>query len=165
MDDSGPMLKEKAIVYWRQGEQGPETVLLEYGAFCPSFSPDGKSMLYTRRGDEDYYWKRYKGGQAIAVREKEVLAVEAIEGEQPVAALEAALSERTAGVPTGLPWGIDFGDGIPRHPLMLYEMLFLGLLWPALAAARRRSGGAGRTVPAAIRRGIAAIRRNATFPA
>ncbi len=28
-----------------------------------SYSPDGSKMLYVRKGNEDYYWKRYKGGQ------------------------------------------------------------------------------------------------------
>lgn len=28
-----------------------------------SFSPDGRKILYCRRGDEEYYWKRYKGGR------------------------------------------------------------------------------------------------------
>ena len=28
------------------------------------------------------------------------------------------------GAPTSLPWGIDFGDGIRRHPTQLYEMVF-----------------------------------------
>lgn len=28
------------------------------------------------------------------------------------------------GVPTGLPWGVDFGDGVPRHPTQLYETVF-----------------------------------------
>lgn len=53
----------------------------------------------------------------------------------------AGLYDDTYGVPTGLPWGVDFGDGIPRHPTQLYEMLLaLGALWawqrwrPALAA-------------------------------
>jgi phosphatidylglycerol:prolipoprotein diacylglycerol transferase len=33
------------------------------------------------------------------------------------------------GQPTSLPWGVNFGDGIPRHPTQLYEALFvLGLL-------------------------------------
>jgi prolipoprotein diacylglyceryltransferase len=35
------------------------------------------------------------------------------------------LSDRTYGVATTLPWGVDFGDGIPRHPTQLYEILFL----------------------------------------
>src|SRR4051812_13526609 len=28
------------------------------------------------------------------------------------------------GQPTGLPWGVDFGDGLRRHPTQLYESLF-----------------------------------------
>jgi phosphatidylglycerol---prolipoprotein diacylglyceryl transferase len=32
------------------------------------------------------------------------------------------------GVPTDLPWGMDFGDGIARHPVMLYQVLLLGLM-------------------------------------
>jgi prolipoprotein diacylglyceryltransferase len=35
------------------------------------------------------------------------------------------LSDRTYGGPTSLPWGVDFGDGIRRHPTQLYEALFL----------------------------------------
>ena len=33
----------------------------------------------------------------------------------------AGLAEYTYGTPTRLPWGVDFGDGIPRHPVQLYE--------------------------------------------
>lgn len=29
-----------------------------------------------------------------------------------------------SGLPTDLPWGVDFGDGIPRHPTQIYESLF-----------------------------------------
>lgn len=45
----------------------------------------------------------------------------------------AGLRDRTYGTPTALPWGVDFGDGIRRHPTQLYEvaaMIALGwLLW------------------------------------
>jgi phosphatidylglycerol:prolipoprotein diacylglycerol transferase len=27
----------------------------------------------------------------------------------------------TYGTPTSLSWGVDFGDGVPRHPVQLYE--------------------------------------------
>jgi prolipoprotein diacylglyceryltransferase len=37
----------------------------------------------------------------------------------------AGLADDTYGTPTGLPWGVDFGDGIRRHPTQLYEMVFL----------------------------------------
>jgi phosphatidylglycerol---prolipoprotein diacylglyceryl transferase len=42
----------------------------------------------------------------------------------------AGLHDDTYGVPTSLPWGVDFGDGTPRHPTQLYEIgvvLSLGL--------------------------------------
>jgi prolipoprotein diacylglyceryltransferase len=35
------------------------------------------------------------------------------------------LSDNTCGVRTRLPWGVDYGDGIPRHPAQIYEILFL----------------------------------------
>ena len=35
------------------------------------------------------------------------------------------LSDRTYGIATNLPWGVDFGDGILRHPTQLYEIIFL----------------------------------------
>lgn len=50
----------------------------------------------------------------------------------------AGLEDGTFGNPTGLPSGIDFGDGIPRHPTQLYEILFAGLLWWWLAKIKPR---------------------------
>src|SRR4051812_16386763 len=43
----------------------------------------------------------------------------------------SGLPDYTYGIPTTLPWGVDFGDGIPRHPVQLYESFaVLGfLLW------------------------------------
>lgn len=38
------------------------------------------------------------------------------------------LSDGTYGVATSLPWGIDFGDGVLRHPTALYESAFLVIL-------------------------------------
>jgi phosphatidylglycerol---prolipoprotein diacylglyceryl transferase len=42
------------------------------------------------------------------------------------------LSDNTYGTPTTIPWAINFGDGIPRHPTQLYEIIFLLLLIPIL---------------------------------
>ena len=42
------------------------------------------------------------------------------------------LSDNTYGTPTSLPWAVDFGDGIPRHPTQLYEIVFLLALIPVL---------------------------------
>ncbi len=40
----------------------------------------------------------------------------------------AGLADDTYGTPTSLPWGVDFGDGVSRHPTQLYEVGFLCLL-------------------------------------
>lgn len=40
----------------------------------------------------------------------------------------AGLTDHTYGFQTALPWGVDFGDGIARHPTQIYEMLFMLLL-------------------------------------
>ena len=48
------------------------------------------------------------------------------------------LSDDTYGVPTNLPWAINFGDGIPRHPTQLYEIAFLLLLIPILYRVLRK---------------------------
>ncbi len=42
----------------------------------------------------------------------------------------AGLADDTYGTPTRLPWGVDSGDGVPRHPTQLYELIFLlALAW------------------------------------
>ncbi|WP_109485646.1 prolipoprotein diacylglyceryl transferase [Occallatibacter savannae] len=45
----------------------------------------------------------------------------------------AGLSDDTFGKPTQLPWAVDFGDGIGRHPTQLYEIIFLAILAFALS--------------------------------
>ncbi|HVW58452.1 MAG TPA: prolipoprotein diacylglyceryl transferase family protein [Puia sp.] len=40
--------------------------------------------------------------------------------------------EETYGTPTSLPWGMYLGDGLRRHPVALYEILFLLLLGATL---------------------------------
>jgi len=52
----------------------------------------------------------------------------------------AGLPDYTYGIATTLPWGVDFGDGIPRHPVQLYESLSMFLfLTIYLSAIARRS--------------------------
>ena len=38
------------------------------------------------------------------------------------------LADQTHGLPSRLPWAVDFGDGIPRHPAQLYEAIYVLLL-------------------------------------
>ncbi len=40
----------------------------------------------------------------------------------------AGLADDTFGVPTSLPWGVDFGDGVSRHPTQAYEIVFCIML-------------------------------------
>ena len=39
----------------------------------------------------------------------------------------SGLEDQTHGTPTALPWGHDFGDGMLRHPVQLYESFAMGL--------------------------------------
>lgn len=55
------------------------------------------------------------------------------------------LTDDTYGTVTTLPWGVDFGDGIKRHPVQIYEILFLVLLIPMLRMFWRRQPALGDT--------------------
>jgi phosphatidylglycerol:prolipoprotein diacylglycerol transferase len=56
-----------------------------------------------------------------------------------IGCLLTGLDDHTIGVATSLPWGIDFGDGLARHPMPFYEILFLVVLIVVLV--RWRSHG------------------------
>ena len=49
-------------------------------------------------------------------------------------AIATGLRDFTYGLPTTLPWGVDFGDGIPRHPTMVYEMILLAVFFVVFVA-------------------------------
>jgi phosphatidylglycerol---prolipoprotein diacylglyceryl transferase len=48
----------------------------------------------------------------------------------------AGLPDQTYGLPTNLPWAWDFGDGVPRHPTQIYEIVFLVVLATVVARGR-----------------------------
>ncbi len=48
----------------------------------------------------------------------------------------AGLADGTFGNPTTLAWGVDFGDGVARHPTQLYEIAFVLMLAGVLIARR-----------------------------
>ena len=50
----------------------------------------------------------------------------------------AGVAEPTYGLETSLPWGINLGDGIYRHPLPLYEICFLLFLWFGLVRLEKK---------------------------
>ncbi len=52
----------------------------------------------------------------------------------------SGLEDETHGTPTTLPWGHDFGDGISRHPVQLYESFTMAaFLAAALILIARRN--------------------------
>jgi prolipoprotein diacylglyceryltransferase len=51
----------------------------------------------------------------------------------------SGLPDGTYGTETKLPWGVDFGDGVFRHPAAIYETLFLLALVPLLVRLMRRT--------------------------
>ena len=50
----------------------------------------------------------------------------------------AGLHDGTFGNPTALPWRMDFGDGMARHPTQLYDIVFVLLLGGLLLKLRPR---------------------------
>jgi prolipoprotein diacylglyceryltransferase len=56
----------------------------------------------------------------------------------------AGLDDMTYGTPTTLPWGVDFGDGVPRHPVQLYESATMAMFLVAFLLMLRQGGGVVR---------------------
>ena len=48
------------------------------------------------------------------------------------------LPDHTYGIATSLPWGVDFGDGVRRHPTQLYEIVFCIVLAALILLRMRR---------------------------
>ena len=65
--------------------------------------------------------------------------------------LFAGLPDRTYGIPTTLPWGVDLGDGIARHPVQIYESLAMAAFLAVYLA------GLAVQAPWAMRRGFYAL--------
>jgi len=62
--------------------------------------------------------------------------------------LFSGLPDRTYGLPTRLPWGVDLGDRIARHPVQVYESVAMALFLAAYLM------GLARRAPWAMRRGF-----------
>jgi phosphatidylglycerol:prolipoprotein diacylglycerol transferase len=54
----------------------------------------------------------------------------------------AGLDDMTYGTPTTLSWGVDFGDGIRRHPVQLYESATMAVFLAVFIALVRRGNDA-----------------------
>ncbi|MBI3714862.1 MAG: prolipoprotein diacylglyceryl transferase [Betaproteobacteria bacterium] len=65
--------------------------------------------------------------------------------------------DTTYGIPTGLPWAWDYGDGVGRHPTALYEMLLVAGLFALVWRSARLHASPGARF-AAFLLGYCAIR-------
>ena len=88
------------------------------------------------------------GGYFGVVAIKWALGIEVKTGDSFAAPVAAAIAVgRLAcfvggccfGTPTQLPWGVDFGDGIRRHPTQLYEFAFHAICAVILTALQRKN--------------------------
>lgn len=80
-------------------------------------------------------WKRVNG---VSARTGAALAAPLAAGVAAgrIGCFLAGLEDFTYGTPTALPWGHDFGDGVARHPVQLYESAAMAaflIVWLALA--------------------------------
>jgi len=60
-----------------------------------------------------------------------------------IGCLLAGVSDDTHGIATALPWGLDLGDGVRRHPVQLYEsaaMILLALVLSRISPPRFAEG-------------------------
>ena len=107
-----------------------------------------------------YTWLYYIGGQTIAGGiaggilgieiTKKILKIKRKTGDLfvyplilgimigRIGCLLTGVTDGTVGLPCNLPWCFNQGDGIPRHPTSLYEILFLGIMWIIIKQIEKR---------------------------
>ena len=61
------------------------------------------------------------------------------------------IEDDTSGIPTALPWAMDLGDGVRRHPTQLYELIVLAAMVVPLWRLARRTMALSVSPPAATR--------------
>jgi len=79
-----------------------------------------------------------------------------------IGCLLTGVADDTSGTPTSLPWGMDLGDGVLRHPTQIYEIVVLAaMVRPLWRLARRtmavaaESGDTGEPASGVLREGDA----------
>jgi phosphatidylglycerol:prolipoprotein diacylglycerol transferase len=55
-----------------------------------------------------------------------------------VGCFSMGIYEETYGIPTTLPWGMHLGDKYLRHPVALYEIIFIAIVWISLALLEKK---------------------------
>jgi phosphatidylglycerol:prolipoprotein diacylglycerol transferase len=79
---------------------------------------------------------KWRTGVAVATGDAYVRAIGYGLALGRVGCFFSGVTDGTHGIATTLPWGMDLGDGIARHPTAMYEILFLLVLVPTLGRAR-----------------------------
>jgi phosphatidylglycerol:prolipoprotein diacylglycerol transferase len=120
------------ILYWREmvGRQGAWDVLISGRSIVGGLLGGAVAVLLVKR--------------ALHIRERKGdLFAPAIALGMAIGRIGCFLRGCCYGTPTTLPWGVDFGDGIARHPTQLYEALFMLGTFAGLMAIKDRAGPPG----------------------
>jgi prolipoprotein diacylglyceryltransferase len=124
------------LLYWLSD---PRLTLGRAAALDPVFLMGGKSMVGALVGGlVAVEWAKKRLGVRRATGDLFAVPLAAGIATGRIGCFLTGLDDHTYGVPAALPWAIDFGDGVTRHPTQLYETAFLLLLIPALVALGRR---------------------------
>lgn len=119
------------------GSKLPFALADSRGAFCvQAWISDGKTILFGLAGGyigvevaKALTGVRTKTGDAFAIPVAVSIGI---------GRLGCFVGRCCYGVPTTLPWGVDFGDGVRRHPTQLYEIAFHFLMAAVLVFIERR---------------------------
>jgi phosphatidylglycerol:prolipoprotein diacylglycerol transferase len=106
----------------------------------PSFLLGGKTIVGGLIGGlVAVEWVKRRLGVTVATGD--LLAVPLIAGIAigRIGCFLSGLDDHAYGTATAMAWGVDFGDGVPRHPAQLYEVVFLAVLGVAIVTLRPRA--------------------------
>ncbi|MBI3474386.1 MAG: prolipoprotein diacylglyceryl transferase [Acidobacteria bacterium] len=120
------------LLYWLENPQ-----LTMQHLHDPAYLIGGKTIVGALLGGtfavevfKRYIGLRHSTGDLLAIPVAAGIAIGRI------GCFLTGLGDNTCGTPTSLPWGIDFGDGIRRHPTQIYEIIFLLILIAILMRVR-----------------------------
>jgi prolipoprotein diacylglyceryltransferase len=109
------------VLYWFED---PRTTLLHW--HDPAFLLGGKTIVGALIGGL-FAVELAKKHMGMGMRTGDLFAVPLCVGIAigRVGCFLTGVSDHTVGIATSLPWGMDFGDGVRRQPVQLYEIAFL----------------------------------------